>query len=147
MPEYLIRVYQTQLLQGYADVMLNEASAEAAASVVLDAANGDPDDVTDSRRYQLPDGRSFPLDPEDTVIGGRIFCHVLDGDGKLLGAFGDLQPCDAGDDVRPATSPPELRLTPRERDALSALLNEEIMATGSNTKARTLTTVLRKLGG
>jgi hypothetical protein len=47
MPEYLIRVYQTQLLQGYADVMLNEASAEAAASVVLDAANGDPDDVTD----------------------------------------------------------------------------------------------------
>ncbi|WP_145144440.1 hypothetical protein [Roseomonas gilardii] len=189
MSDYIVRIFQVQLLSGSADVPMTDVTADQAAEIVLTAVEGDPDDETGERRYHLPDGRFIPLDPEDCVVGGRIYCQVLDGEHRLVGLYGDLAPCDVtegtpearvGADLRAlladlrlaaeshhkvggsfplggigslfdhldrldavATAGP--RLTTEEAEMVRAVLNGEIMATGSNTKAILLTSALGKL--
>ena len=189
MPDFTVRVFQVQLLCGSADVPMTNVTPEQAAEIVLTAVEGDPDDDTDDRRYRLPDGRFVPLDPEDCVVGGRIYCQVLDEEHRVVGLYGDLTSCDVTDGAPEARVEPDLRalladlraaaeshreaggyfplsgigslfehldylnavasaglrLTADESDAARAVLNDEIMATGRNTKADLLASVLRKL--
>lgn len=77
MAEHLIRVCQTQTLRGFADVRVQADTAAQAKQIVLDAANGDPDDEDGDRRYLLPDGTRFHLDPEDEVVDGEIWAEVV----------------------------------------------------------------------
>lgn len=189
MPDYTVRVFQMQLLSGSADVPMKDVTADRAAEIVLTAVEGDPHDETGERRYRLPDGRFVPLDPEDCVVGGRIYCQVLDGEHRIVGLYGDLTPCDVTEGAPEVRVEPDLRalladlrlvaeshrevgrsfplsgigslfdhldqldavasaglqLTAEETETVRAVLNSEIMATGSNTKAALLTSALRKL--
>ena len=77
MPEHLIRVTQTQLLADSSDIVLEAATPDEAAEIVLDAVAGDPDDETGTRSYGLPDGRKIEIDPEDAVIGGETYAEVI----------------------------------------------------------------------
>lgn len=77
MTEHLIRVYQTQILRGFADVRVQADTTTQAKQIVLDAAHGDPDDKDGDRRYLLPDGTRFHLDPEDQAMGGEIWAEVV----------------------------------------------------------------------
>lgn len=77
MSMHLIRLYQSQYLQGTVDVEVEADSADTAAQIALDAALGDPDDETEQRRYVLPDGGRFRLDPEDAVIDGDIWAEII----------------------------------------------------------------------
>ena len=151
MPDFTVRVFQVQLLCGSADVPMTDVTPERAAEIVLAAVEGDPDDDTGERRYRLPDGRFIPLDPEDCVVGGRIYCQVLDGDRRIVGLFGDLTSCDTADETLEPVEP-HLRALPvglplnaEEADVMRSVLNDEIIATASNAKAELLTAVLRKL--
>lgn len=189
MPDFTVRVFQVQLLCGSADVSMADVMPERAAELVLNAVEGDPNDDTGERRYHLPDGRFIPLDPEDCVVGGRIYCQVLDEERHIVGLFGDLTPCDVTEGAPEMRVEPDLRalladlrqaaeshrevggsfplsgigslfdhldsldavasaglqLTAEERETVRAVLNDEIMATGNNTKAELLASVLRKL--
>ena len=189
MPDFTVRVFQVQLLCGSADVPMADVTPEQAAEIVLAAVEGDPDDETGDRRYRLPDGRFVPLDPEDCVAGGRIYCQVLDAEHRIIGLHGDLASCDVTEGAPQARAEPDLRvlladlrvaaeshrevggtfplsgigslfdhldrldavasaglqLTAAESDAARAVLNDGIMATGSNAKAERLASVLRKL--
>ena len=91
MPEHLIRVTQTQLLAAGRDVVLQAATPDEAAQIVLDAVAGDPDDDTSTRSYGLPDGRKIELDPGDAVIGGEIYAEVIVG-GQVVQTVGRATP-------------------------------------------------------
>lgn len=190
MPDFIVRVFQVQLLCGSADVPMTDVTPEQAAEIVLAAVEGDPDDDTGERRYRLPDGRFVPLDPEDCVVGGRIHCQVFNAKHRIVGLHGDLASCDVTDGAPEARVAADLRalladlrvvaeshrevggyfplsgigslfdhldgldavasaslspMTVEESDAARAVLNDEIMATGDNTKADLLTSILRKL--
>ena len=127
MPEYLIRVTQTQVLLDSADIALQAETPDGAAQIVLDATNGDPDDENGTRAHRLPDERRFELDPE-RVVGGETYAEVI-VDGNVIKTVGRKP----------------LRFDNDEHDALRILLNEAIMDTGSNRKAELFTSVLRKL--
>lgn len=77
MTEHLVRVYQTQTLLGVAEVRVQADTAAQAKQIVLDAAQGDPDDEDGDRRYLLPDGTCFHLDPEDLVMDGEIWAEIV----------------------------------------------------------------------
>lgn len=109
MPDYTVRVFQVQLLSGSADVFMKDVTADQTAEIVLTAVEGDPDDESGERRYRLPDGRFVPLDPEDCVVGGRIYCQVLDGEHRIVGLYGDLAPCDTTEGAPEARVGPDLR--------------------------------------
>ena len=79
MPEHLIRVTQTQLLADSSDIVLQAATPDEAAQIVLDAVAGEPDDETGTRCYGLADGRKIELDPEDAIIGGETYAEVIVG--------------------------------------------------------------------
>ena len=83
MAEHLIRVYQSQTLRGFADVLVTADTAAQAKQIVLDAANGDLDDADGDRRYLLPDGTRFHLDPEDEVVDGEIWAEVVTGEAAI----------------------------------------------------------------
>ena len=109
MPDFIVRVFQVQLLCGSADVPMTAVTPEQAAEIVLTAVEGDPDDETGNRRYRLPDGRFVPLDPEDCVVGGRIYCQVLDAKQRVVGLYGDLTSCDVTDEAPEARVEPDLQ--------------------------------------
>lgn len=109
MPDFTVRVFQVQLLCGSADVSMTDVTPEQAAEIVLAAVEGDPDDDTGERRYRLPDGRFVPLDPEDCVVGGRIYCQVLDAEHRIVGLHGDLTSCDITEGAPEARAEPDLR--------------------------------------
>ena len=109
MPNFTVRVFQVQLLCGSADVSMTDVTPEQAAAIVLAAVEGDPDDDTGDRRYRLPDGRFIPLDPEDCVVGGRIYCQVLDGERRIVGLHGNLASCDVTEGAPQARAEPDLR--------------------------------------
>lgn len=77
MPEHMIRVTQTQLLADSRDIVLQAATPDEAARIVLDAVAGDPDDDASTRSYGVPDGRRIELDPEDAVVGGETYAEVI----------------------------------------------------------------------
>ena len=90
----------------------------------------------------------MPLDPEDSVVGGRTYCQVLDGEYRTVGLYGDLTSCDFTVehlDGLDAMANAGLQLTPEEGAMVRAVLNDAIMGTGSNPKAALLTAALRKL--
>lgn len=105
MAEHLIRVYQTQTLRGFADVRVQGDTANHAIQIVLDAANGDPDDEDGDRRYLLPDGTRFRLDPQDEVVGGEIWAAVIIDAHAIKTADNSTKPEGQGMAVLPTGSP------------------------------------------
>lgn len=144
MSDFIVRVFQVQLLNGSADVSMTGDTPDQVANIVLTAVGDDPDDESGDRRYHLPDGRFVLLDPEDCVVGGRIYCQVLDDERHIVGFYGDLTSCDFNEGAPDAETEHGL-LTPDEDAAVRAVLNDAITGTGSNRKAALLTAALRKL--
>ncbi len=105
MAEHLIRVYQTQTLRGFADVRVQADTTAQAIQIVLDAANGDPDDEDGDRRYLLPDGTRFHLDPEDEVVDGEVWAEIISDDQTIKTASDPTEPESQGMAVLP-TEPP-----------------------------------------
>lgn len=79
------------MLSGFADVRVQADTTTRAKQMVLDAANGDPDDEDGDRRYTLPDGARFRLDEEDEVTGGDIWVEVIIDDRTIETAASSKQ--------------------------------------------------------
>ena len=128
MSTYRVRVTEMQLLRDEAEVFIDAATPEAAIRVVLDAGPGDEEDDR-GRRYCLPDGRGFTLDPENMVVSGSVYAEVIDG-GRVIASSLDVVRID---------------IDPDEKAALGTLLEEAITDTSVQAKAEIYGRVLRKL--